>query len=65
MKQTPEQNKRLVLGDLMYSYRHLAELKGFLEVYIGDDLSEHKEHLDMSLESIKSAISLITESEFK
>lgn len=66
MKQTPQQNKNLILGDLLYAYRHVAELKGYIQTYCDAAFNqEHKGNLDMSLSALSSAIRLITESEIK
>lgn len=65
MKQTPQQNKNLILGDLMYAFRHVAEFKAYASLYTDPSFDKYKSNLEMSLDSLNSAIRLIAESEIK
>lgn len=56
MKQSSEQVKRLILADLVYALREISELNG----YLGESVD-----LELTVESLSSAIRLIAEREIK
>lgn len=49
----------------MYVFRHVAETKAYVSGYTDPGFDKYKMNLDMSLDSLSSAIRLIAESEIK
>lgn len=66
MKQPKGVNRRLMIADLLYAYRQVAELKGYIQTF-GDAQfdADHRSQLELSLQSIKSVIQYLTEGEPK
>lgn len=55
-------NKQLINTNLLYALRHISEFKGYLETFNDTVYTDnHKSKIDISLDSIKSAIQLLNE----